>query len=387
MKKIAIDITSLSDQYKNRGIGTYISNIVMHLIEFDDFEWHLLGYKDIANRFKKASFHSLGEVRMSTPLNLMYFRKEIIPIINKLEPDLYFAPNFEKGLPLRSCKTAVTIHDFSPLINNNFSQKGMIINFLKGLFYKYNFRKAKNADLIITISNFIKEELIRYGFNRNKIEVVYHGLTTDLQKNLKKADNRRMILDKYRINKPYLLYYGGLEPNKNVDKLILAFSKVINKRDLRLVIADKHLYRKDEDIVYDSKGAEKIFQLIRKLNISKKVILPKFIEGDDLPVVLAEAETFIHLSEYEGFGFAVLEAMSVGTPTIAADRSCYPEIFGKGALLVDPDDSDNIVESIIRIIDDKSLRKSLISNGKERIDKYTWEKAASKLVNSFKNAF
>ncbi len=385
MKKIAIDVTSLSDQYKNRGIGTFTANLVSELIENSQFEWHLIGFDDISDRFSNVKFYSLGRCRLSNPLNPVFFLNSFMPFVKSIQPDLYFAPHFERGLPSKICKTAVAIHDYSPIINKRFSQKGAIYNFLKGIFYKYNFRRAKKADLIVTISDFIKQDLIRAGFRKDQVKVAHLGLSKDFDVSvIKKVENKQEILNKYTIKKPYLLYYGGLEVNKNVDKLLLAYREVINKKDISFVLVDKNLYKEKGEIVSKGDCADKIKKIILKLKVEDRIILPRFIEWADIPIVLHESEAFVHLSSYEGFGFAVVESMAAGAATIAADRSCYPEVLGDGALLIDPDDKSQIVKAILKVSKDKNFKKDLILKGKARAKRYTWGKTAERVLSYFK---
>lgn len=387
MKKVAIDITTLSDQYKDRGIGVYTYNLVNHLIRNKEFEWHLIGFNDVRNRFKTENifFHSLGSAKLSTPRNLIFFRRKFIPIIKQIETDLYFAPYFERGLPIGLCKTAVTVHDVSPYVFKKYSRKGVTINFLKGLFYRYNVNKAKKADLIITISNFIKDELIKVGFKKEKLKVAYLALSKAFDLTvLKKDKDRSQILAKYGIAKPYILYYGGLESNKNVDHLLKTFSRVKEKRDVKLVLRDNNLYKKGSKVITVSVEAGNIAKLINDPAICDSVILPRFIEWKNLPIVCAEAEVFVHLSAYEGFGLAVLEAMSSGCPVIIANRSCYPEVFGDAAILVDPDNEGEVSEKILEVIRNKELRKELIQKGLKRVRRYSWEKCARETLEAFR---
>lgn len=383
-RKVAIDITALSDQYKDRGIGVYTYNLVIHLIKDKSFEWHLIGFERDENRFETDYFHSLGDVVPSTPKNILLFRKKYLPLIKQIKPDLYFAPHFERGLPVGICKTAVAVPDVSPYLFNKYSMKGPVFNFLKGIFYKYNLRCAKKADLIITISNFIRGELERIGFRKEEIQVTYLALSQDFDVNvLSRVKNRGKVLIKYGIRKPFVFYYGGLEPNKNVDKLLNAFSIVKKRGDIRLVISDKNLVKEKGNIVASSSEALKVKDQIERLGLEDIVVLPKFVKWQDLPIVLAESEVFVHLSSYEGFGLAVLEAISSGCPVVIANRSCYPEVFGDAAMLVDPDDKERVAEKILEVIEDKELRNKLIQKGLKRVKRYSWEKCAKKTLGVF----
>lgn len=389
MKKIAIDITALSDQYKSRGIGVYTLNLVKRLIKSKKYEWHLIGFEDDKERFKADNiiFHSLGKTTASSIRNIFAFRSKYLPIITQIKPDLYFAPHFERGLPIGLVKTAVTLHDVSPYLQNKYSSKGFIINYLKGIFYRYNLDKAKQADLILTDSNFIRKELVNVGISEKKIKVTYLALSDDFDLNiLKSVADRASVLSMFNITKPYIFYYGGLESNKNVDTLIKAFHLAKKKEkasNLKLVLLDRKLSRKGEGIVADSLNAQVIKDLIEKLDLSSDVILPKYINWKHLPIIDAEAEVFVHLSCYEGFGLAVLEAMAAGCPVIAAERSCYPEVFGNAVIFVNPDSKEEVSSKILELVNNKKLQKKYSQKGIMQARKYRWGKCAKATQDAF----
>ncbi len=387
MKKVLIDVTTLSDQYANRGIGTYTRNIVSELVKYSECDWHMIGFEDVKEQFGKfnTTFHSLGAKRLSTPQNIITFKRLFLPKIKKINPDLYFAPYFERGLPIGACKTVVMMHDVYPLISGKFSPKGFIPNFLKGLFYKYNLKVARKADAILTNSNFTKNEIEKVGFDPQKTTVTHLALSKDFDLSvLEETQNRDKVFAKYFVQKPYILYYGGLESNKNVDTLLEAFSKLCDKRELYLVILDKKLYRENGDVIAESPEAERIKKIMLKKKIINNCVLPKFVKWEHLPILQAESDAFVHLSEYEGFGFAVLEGISSGAAVIAADRSCYGEILGDGALLVDPKNVSDLVAGIERVIDDKGFRSKLIKKGLNQAKKYSWKKTGEETIKVIK---
>ncbi|MBU0975189.1 MAG: glycosyltransferase family 1 protein [Patescibacteria group bacterium] len=387
-RKIAVDITSFSDQYKDRGIGTYARNVVSELIKSDDFEWHLLGFVSSEHLFKKEDmfFHSLGEPSLSTPKNFFRFKSSFLPLIEEIKTDLYFAPHFERGLPIGSTKVALMIHDVSPFLSSKYSTKGFFTNLLKGIFYKYNLGRAKLADLVLTNSNFTKEELVKIGFRRESVIVTHLGLSKDFDlSGLEKIEDRGSILKKYGITKPYILYYGGFEPNKNTDKLFEVFAKVRTETDVKLVIADKNFETKDGVINAKTTETRRGLDKIENLDLKNDVIIKSFFNWRDLPIICAEAYAFVHLSNYEGFGLAILEAMSSGCPLIAADRSSYPEVVGDAGLLVDPDDVDSTAKAVLSVITDEMLREKLRIAGKKRSKIFSWEACADQTLAAFKN--
>jgi glycosyltransferase involved in cell wall biosynthesis len=96
------------------------------------------------------------------------------------------------------------------------------------------------------------------------------------------------------------------------------------------------------------------------------------------------ADIFVFPSLYEGFGLPVLEAMACGTPVITSNCSSLPEVAGDAAILVNPEDEDELAEAIMRLITNDSLRESLRKKGLERAKLFTWEDTARKTLKLFK---
>jgi glycosyltransferase involved in cell wall biosynthesis len=386
MKKVLIDVTALSDQYKIRGIGIYIRELVKRLVTHKEFVWCLLGFDEAKELpwVDKHIFYTLGKMRVSNPLNPIFFKLKWMPIIRKVKPDIYFAPHFERGIPLSLCKTVVTMHDVTPFIMKKYSSKGYFINMIKGLFYHYNLQRAKQADLIFTHSEFSKKELTKVGFSGQNIKVCYLGI-----KAINQVDQKDFakVMNKYRIHKPYIFYYGGLEPNKNVEKLLDAFAVLVKSEQLTLVLVDKNLYREGGKLKVLSHDAQRIKEKVNELGIEDKIVFPKYIDEKHLYLLLHNAEFFVHLSSYEGFGFVALEAMTNGCPVIAAHRSCYPEILGDAALLKNPDNTIEIVETMKELLHNKKLRENLIQKGFERVQRYSWERTTQQTLRYFKELF
>lgn len=398
--KIGIDITFLKDQYSNRGIGTYGKELLSNLLQDQTNEFVLFGFDNAksnyeALRIRKQSnikFVSLGKPRKSNLSNLFYFKFSFSGKIYKEKLDFYFAPHFERGLPLGKVKTAVMVHDVIPLTTNSFSSRSGLANKIKGIFYKYNLERAKSADLILTNSDFSKRELVlRGGFDESKIKRIYLGIKNNFRTINIDQDTReiRRILLLYKVSKPYVLYYGGLEFNKNVISLIHSFKNIIKRfPDLKLVIVGKEF-----KIGWDGKvqaltpQAKEILSLVDDLKLKHNMIFTGEADNDHLPIILNNAEAFVHLSEYEGFGFSVLEAMAANIPTISARRSCYPEILGDATHFVDPKNIESVTEGILKVLEEDKYRKDLIKKGNLLSDEYNWAKTAKETMKAFKDEF
>lgn len=393
--RIGIDVTFLFDQYSHRGIGSYGRELISRLIKDEQHEWVLFGFKDLKSNLtelglkpiKNVEFVSLGKPKNSTIRNLFTFRFSVKRKILKENLDLYFAPHMERGLPVGQVKTAVTVHDAIPYLTNSYSQKGSFVNYFKGIFYRINLRNARKADLILTNSHFTANELInKAGFEQDKIVVTHLAVNPDFRKENIQTDTRavRRILVHYKVTKPYILYYGGLEANKNVDHLLHTFSRVANKYpDLKLVIVGKEF-----KLGWDGKpkpltpSAEKILELAQELKLQHRIVFTGEVKQQHLPILLDNSECFVNLSGYEGFGLAVLEAVTSDTPVIASNRSSYPEVLQDAAILVDPLDSTKTSEKILNLLHDSKNRNKQSKARKLLANKYSWDKTASETLKA-----
>lgn len=396
--KIGIDVTFLFDQYAHRGIGTYAREVVSRMILNEGHEWVLFGFKDLKSNLKELehkgakniSFVSLGKPRKSTITNPIFFNLAFKRKIKKANLDIFFAPHLERGLPLNTTKTAVMVHDAIPFLTNSYSQKNALTNFVKGIFYRRNLNIAKKADLILTNSQFTKNELIKkVGFSEDKLFVTHLAVSSAFKKENIHSDTRslRRILVMYKITQPYILYYGGLEENKNTELLLQAFAKVTSKHpDLKLVIAGKEFKLGwDGKPKPNSASAQRLFDLVLDLKLQHRVIFTGEIKQPHLPTVLHNAECFVSLSGYEGFGLSVLEAISAGVPVVASNKSSYPEVLGKAAVLVDPKDTDLVADKIKQVLQDSTLKQRLIKAGQLQAGGFGWDNTAAATIENITN--
>ena len=238
---------------------------------------------------------------------------------------------------------------------------------------------VKNADRVITISEFNKKEIIRnYGVSEDKIAVVYPGVSEIFKEEgrRKKEEGILFIRKKYGISSSYLLFVGTLQPKKNLPRLIEAF-KIVRKRfpDVELVVAGK---------IWQQFVAEKFAKPLLKREVSQtsQVKYLGYVQEKDLPGLYAGAEALILPSLYEGFGIPAAEAMSIGTLVVASNAASLPEVVGDAGILFDPLDIKDMVQKIEMALSmDKVQRQKLIKIGMIRAKKFNWNTAAGKIID------
>jgi len=278
---------------------------------------------------------------------------------NPQKLDVFFSPTHYLPLVL-PIPSVISILDVSYLhFPSLFAKKDL---YQLKLWGKYSIRKARK---IITISQSSKNDIIKaYGVKPEKIAVVYPGIKAlDEQKENGIAD-----MEKLGITKNYILFVGTLQPRKNIERLIEAFSR-LERQDLDLIIIGKKGWM-----------FESILNAPKKFEVSDRVKFLHDVTDDDLPSYYKNAEMFVLPSLYEGFGLPVLEAMSYGCPVITSNTSSLPEAGGDAALYIDPKNVSDITEKMKKLLDDENLRKDLIVRGKKQVEKFSWEKSAKETL-------
>ncbi len=365
---IGIDIRVLAKGTRT-GIEEYVLNLLPRLLELDKN----IKYKLFYNAFHKIKLDypwlSLPNVELcefKIPNRLFFASARYLgqPKIDKLLKgiDIYFNPHFFIAPISPECKKIITFHDLS------FEHHPQLFSHRKILWQKFLMntkQEARKADKIMADSFSTKEDLIKiYKVDPEKIEVVYLGVN----KNLRPIKNRKQA-------QKTILYFGTIEPRKNLILLIKAFEalkKGDSMTDLKLVIAGaKGWLYKD------------VFEKVENSRFRQDIIFTGVINDRDKPSLYNSASVFVYPSFFEGFGFPPLEAMACGVPTIVSNTSSLPEVVGNGAIMIDPYNVDELSFAIRRVLEDKDLRNDLIKKGFQQAKKFNWDKTAKQVLDIF----
>ncbi|HEY9650559.1 MAG TPA: glycosyltransferase family 1 protein [Coleofasciculaceae cyanobacterium] len=240
-------------------------------------------------------------------------------------------------------------------------------------------QSLKWTDVIITISESSKKDIINYlNIEPERIYVTPLASRYDSAYlyNNKNIISQNINLSHYDFTQPYILFVSTIEPRKNITTLIAAFNHLKQKYKI-----DHHL------ILIGQKGwrYEPIFSEIERSPWKEQIHHLNYLSDETVALFYSKADVFAYPSHYEGFGLPVLEAMTLGAPVVTSNTSSLPEVAGDAALLVDPNDSINLAEAILKIISDSQLRQELIQKGKERAALYSWERTAQETLQVYKN--
>ncbi len=231
---------------------------------------------------------------------------------------------------------------------------------------------CERSDVIITVSEFSKKEIIRYmNIKENRIQVVHNGV--DCEKYNRKINLNQIdaVKNKYGIEGEYILYMGTLEPRKNIGVLIEAYHIAAEKDNSlpKLVIAGKKGW------MYDP-----LFQMVQELALESQVIFTGYIEDKDSPALMSGAELFVFPSIYEGFGIPPLEAMACGTPVIVSDAEALLEAVGNCAVIFQSGDAVDLCSKFSQLLKNKDGRERLSTSGRNWAEGHTWELAGGRLA-------
>ena len=224
------------------------------------------------------------------------------------------------------------------------------------------------AHHIIADSHATARDLMKYyGLPEERLTVVYPGPGAEVSP-VKDRALLRSVRDRYGIPGDYLLYVGTLQPRKNLIRLVEAYSLLVGSgaaQEVCLVIAG-------------NKGrlSDRIVERVSSIGLASRVIMPGYVERENLSALLSGARAFVFPSLYEGFGFPILEAMACGVPVMCSDTSSLPEVAGDAALLVDPLSADVICEAMQRILTDEETRMRLVAQGSDQVRRFSWERCA-----------
>ncbi|MBI2597090.1 glycosyltransferase family 4 protein [Candidatus Daviesbacteria bacterium] len=280
--------------------------------------------------------------------------------------DVLFIPSHT--LPLirkRGLKTMITVHDLGSeyLPSMHQIKQRLYLSFMQ----KY---QLKTASKIIAVSKATKLDLInKIGIKSDKITVVYEGYD---EKRFKIQDLR--FKNDIKVNSlRYFLFVGTVQPRKNLERVIRAFSTHLEGEKMQL-----HLRGGLKLLIAGSKGwlSDEIYKLPKKLGIEDKVKFLGYVPDEKLAYLYKGAIALVFPSLFEGFGLPILEAQACSCPVITSNLSSMPEVAGKGAILVNPYSVDDIVRGMVQVQSSKFKVQSLIKAGLQNVKRFSWEKAA-----------
>jgi glycosyltransferase involved in cell wall biosynthesis len=274
--------------------------------------------------------------------------------------NFYFSPNpqmpFISKILKPKIKYIITVHDMIPfLISDKYP-------FIRSIYIKtITYIGAKLANLIITVSNSSKQDIIRIcKINENKIKIIYNFLYN-------KKFQPSEILENY------FFTICTIEPGKNIELMLSAFKIFLDTNnkysDYKYFIAGKNGW-----------DYENIYKYCTKLGLDSNVIFLGYISEEKKNILLSKSVALLYVSKYEGFGIPILEAMYYNVPSIVSNISSLPEVVGDTGIIIDKLTPTSIAEAMIKVI---NHRDEYIRNIQLQIEKFDYKIQ----INNFKKIF
>lgn len=268
----------------------------------------------------------------------------------------YFGPPWVRLRPL-----VVTVHDLLMLALPDYRP-----SLAFRLYIWAAVRALPRADRVIADSDWTRKDILRFtGVAPDRVDVVPLGVDPDFGAGLT-AEQVGAVRRRYGLDRPYILYLGGFDRRKQVDRLVRALGRLPGP----WVLAVGGRLPRPGGIFPD------ILRTAQVTGVEDRVRFLGPIPDEDKPALYAGADLFVYPSVYEGFGLPPLEAMACGTPVVCSNRASLPEVVGDAAVLVDPEDDESLVAGILKVLKDSDLRAALQVRGRERARQFTWQRTA-----------
>lgn len=262
--------------------------------------------------------------------------------------------------------TAVILYDLIPLIH----RKIYLQNPVMEQWYENKLDHLRRADLLLSISASSGKEAVDFlNFDPRRVR----NISTAAEEHFKPAavtpEVRARLASRYGLNKPFVMYTGGIDHRKNIERLIAAYARLPatlrRKHQLAIICSIQ-----DED-------RRRLTQLAVQNGLEEgELILTGFVPEEDLLACYRACTMFVFPSWHEGFGLPALEAMQCGRAVIAANTSSLPEVIGRHDALFNPVDPEAIADKMAKVLQDHAFRAELEGHGAQQARRFSWNISA-----------
>lgn len=290
-------------------------------------------------------------------------------------PDVFHC-TYHMPLRARSAANIYTIHDLVPLLLPfaTGDDKRQTLKLLKKI--------AAEADHIVTVSENSKRDIVRLlGVDDERVTTTYQAVEFPPGSLDRSADTvAEQLLGSFGLmSGHYLLFYGALEPKKNVGRLIEAY--LLSRVDIPLVIAGTGGWGSDREKRLIAQFAPTGRQTY---NRRRNIVHLDYVTSRILVDLIRGARAVLFPSLYEGFGLPVLEAMTLGTPVVTSQASSLPEVGGDAALYVNPYETTEIARAIHTIVADTDMHRDLSIRGLKQAGQFSVDRYRARIDDLYK---
>jgi glycosyltransferase involved in cell wall biosynthesis len=402
--RIIIDLQSLQTASRERGIGRYSLALARAMIaEGERHDWFVAmnhAFPDTVDDVRESLATFLPQenillfqvptpVAGGNPENHWRCRSaELVreQFLQQLRPDWVHVTSLFEGLgdeavtsvgALPGLPTAVTLYDLIPYFNQEhyFQDQTFKTWYLQKVAY------LRQAELLLAISGHSRQDAMdALGISGDKVV----NISADADASFRVTDpdqgTRDRLAAQYRLRREFVMYTGGIEYRKNIERLIEAYAQLAAevRAAHQLVIVCK--------VQVDAR--RRLMKLAADLGLGPdELVLTGYVSDEDLVAFYNLCKVFVFPSMHEGFGLPALEAMRCGAPVIGSNRTSIPEVIGLEEALFDPFSIASIKEKLFRALTDGDFRQRLRQHGRVQAGKFSWQVSARMALSALEAAF
>ena len=368
--RIAIMLRTLDE---HGGISVYTRNLVGALLEQPAGHDYLLLYRSAHHKGTFGQHERVSEQVLPARSKAVWDQFSVPRACRRLRADVLLNPKFSVPL-LLGPPAVMVLHGADWYLPDAAQFYGRLDRGYIRLFMPLYLRKAAS---IISVSRLTTDDFQRvFGFPEGRIQTVYFGPAPHFRR-VTDAAQLQAVRERYGLPERFILTLskiGGAE-RKNLPGLLQAYARVHGKVPHKLVVGGKGCERFSEDYAIPDSGW------------GQDVLFPGWLDQSDLPAIYSAADLFLYPSNQEAFPIPITEAMTCGTPIVTSRANGLLEIAGDAALLVNPDDADEIAAAVQRVLSDPALASQLSAAGLQRSTMFSWERCARTTLAVLEDAF
>jgi glycosyltransferase involved in cell wall biosynthesis len=302
--------------------------------------------------------------------------------IRKIRPDALHISSLLEGLgddaivtvdPMASHATGITLYDLIPLQHSSI----YLSDSRTSDWYRKKLSEMAKADLWLAISESSRREGIELlGLNPDQVVNISCGANDIFRVIPHDQASREALRSRYGIEKPFVMYTGGIDYRKNIEGLIDAYAALPG--DMRAA----HQLAIVCSVTPDQRAI--LVDRARRAGLADgDVLLTGYVSDDELVALYNFCKLFVFPSWHEGFGLPVLEAMRCGAAVIGSDCTSVPEVIGRKDAQFDPLRTSSIAERLHQALSDDEFRRDLQASSVERAKLFSWDASASAAWDAF----
>lgn len=369
--KVGIDARFIT-RYPRRGIGNYSLNLVSELVRLDssveyvlyiaetDIEGILPSLPNVTIRQLRPRLYPIWE-NVSLPIAALKDRLDVLHCLGNTAP-LFIPHRVQLVLTLMDVMF-LQPHDIVPKPTTPYQWMGRFYRAFSAPF------ATRSANRVIAMSEFARQDILRMISSVEPSRVCVTHMSCDPVFCFETIEIENGIVD--TLHGRYILCLGAEDHRKNTLRLVQVYLNLLKQHSIaeNLVISGYANWKKSAS-----------YRAVKEAGAEKRVKFLDYVNINELAQLYRNATVFVYPSVYEAFGMPILEAFSSGCPVIASNITAIPDVGADAALYFNPLNEDEMVQSLLRVLNDSGLREALKAKGYIRAKQFSWAETARKTL-------